>query len=97
MSMANNRLWAVCKLCNEAKVVMKYYPPGSFITGDSASWYINDSKIIDHFEDWVKTHDKHGKVEDFFEGSHIVFVTEYDEKVKSYDFSNYLVPKIYLK
>jgi hypothetical protein len=24
--MANNRLWAVCKDCNEAQFITKYYP-----------------------------------------------------------------------
>ena len=83
--MANNRLYAVCKICNQFKGILKYYP--------SNSWYMHNehSGIEKWFEEHMHEEDKTSRLW----GDHIEFVTEInDDKVELYDFEN---KKIYLK
>lgn len=86
--MANNRLWAVCKIDNDAHVVLKYYP---------GEWY-----HVNEDSDWFRQHNHrlHGGSEilDDLCGTHIVFVQEVDDsRVKHYDFRTFGKAKIYLK
>lgn len=85
--MANNRLWAVCKLDHRAHVVMKYYPSG---------WYIS------HSHDECGWFEKHGHEEsreaDHMGGSHIVFIRETDhDRIKEWNYDNYGNTSIFLK
>lgn len=84
--MANNRLWAVCKLDHQATVVAKYYP---------YNWYHVNCET-----EWFEKHTHEEEAESGSDpscGTHIVFVQEVeDPRVKEYDFREQGNPKIYL-
>ena len=69
--MANNRLWAVCTVCNSATVVLKYYP---------CDWYHVNTET-----EWFREHGQHH--EDCMTGEEIMFVTEEDKRIKGWDIS----------
>ena len=88
--MANNRLWAVCKICNRAVVLMKYYP---------SQWYFTPNEMVgmNEKEDFINSHIDVHPESDHGSGETIAFVTEEDERVKLYDFKVFNEPKIYFK
>lgn len=46
--MANDRIWIHCKYCDKGKLLLKYYPTGSYV------WPIHNDP--EGFEDWMLEH-----------------------------------------
>ena len=89
--MANSRLWAVCRICNEAECIMKYYPIEWYFVNEETEWFIEHPK----------THEKEIGIEGGG-GEFIEFVRECgdEERVQLFDFRRELNDgkiKIYLK
>jgi hypothetical protein len=81
--MANNRLYIVCRKCEDFIALAKFYPPGSFLGGE-IGWAFGYTDV--DRDEWIIKHEKHASKLDINGGEYFAFITEQDDKVKSYDF-----------